>query len=150
MLNYLLDRSRGTAGISGLVAVGVALAACTTTVETPTPMANSTAISPPSSAAAASPTQATPAAKRVGDAVMRVVGDGRATIRWRINGGDEQVETNVALPWEKQYPVYERVSSEVTADAGDTVLGCFIIFRGDMLVAYRNDPQPRCEFAYWD
>jgi hypothetical protein len=42
------------------------------------------------------------------------------------------------------------VSSEVTADAGDTVLGCFIIFRGDMLVAYRNDPQPRCEFAYWD
>jgi hypothetical protein len=38
-----------------------------------------------------------------------------ATIRYQINGGAEQVESDVALPWEMQYLVYDEIESSVTA-----------------------------------
>ncbi len=76
-------------------------------------------------------------------------GNAPVTIRYRINGGPEQTETNVPLPWEKQYPVYNEVESQVTADGGDTALTCTIIMNGDKLVSLKSEPRPTCNFAYW-
>jgi hypothetical protein len=76
-------------------------------------------------------------------------GSAPVTIRYRINGGAEQTETNVPLPWEKQYPVYNEVESQVTADGGDTALTCTIIMNGDKLVSLKSEPRPTCNFAYW-
>lgn len=90
-----------------------------------------------------------PTGKPVGTAVMRVGGDSEpVTIRYRINDGPEQTETNVMLPWEKQYDVYNEVESEVTADGGDTELTCSIIMDGK-LVAFKSEPPPTCSFAYY-
>lgn len=76
-------------------------------------------------------------------------GSAPVTIRYRINGGPEQTETNVPLPWEKQYSVYNEVESQVTADGGDTALTCTIIMNGDKLVSLKTEPRPKCSFAYW-
>jgi len=82
--------------------------------------------------------------------VMKVVGGGGpVTIRYRINGGEQQTETNVTLPWEKQFPVYEKLDTEVSAEGGDAMLACTITLDGDKLVSYVNDVRPRCTFAYW-
>ena len=92
---------------------------------------------------------ATPTGAPVGTATMAVRGGaGPATIRYQINGGPEQTETNVSLPWEKQYPVYDEIQSSVTADAGDTELICSIIMDGKLL-AFKTEPRPTCSFAYW-
>lgn len=80
---------------------------------------------------------------------MKVVGGATpVTIRYRINDGAEQIETNVMLPWEKEYPVYDKIESSVTAEGGDAELSCSIIM-DDNLVAFVTEPNPTCSFAYW-
>jgi hypothetical protein len=55
---------------------------------------------------------------QIGTATMRVSGaPGPVTLRYQINGGPQQTETGVTLPWEKQYPVYNEISTSVSADA---------------------------------
>ncbi len=97
-----------------------------------------------------SPAPVAPTGDPVGTAVMAVRGgDASVTIRYRINDGPEHTETDVSLPWEKEYPVYEKLDSEITADGGDTELICTIIFNGDQLVSFVTEPRPTCSFAYW-
>jgi hypothetical protein len=91
---------------------------------------------------------AAPTGQPVGTATMQVRGAGPVTIRYQINGGAEQTETNVTLPWEKQYPVYNEIQSSVTADGGDTELICSIIMDGKLL-AFKTEARPTCSFAYW-
>lgn len=76
-------------------------------------------------------------------------GSGPVTIRYRINGGPEQTETAALLPWEKQYPVYNQLESQVSADGGDAALNCTIIMDGDKVVSLKSEPRPTCDFAYW-
>lgn len=80
---------------------------------------------------------------------MQVRGTGPVTITYQINGDPEATETNVALPWEKTYPVYNEVSSSVSADGGETELICAIIMDGN-LVAFQTEPRPTCSFAYYE
>lgn len=95
-------------------------------------------------------TSVSPTGQPVGTAVMKVSGGSSpVTIRYRINGGPEQTESNVPLPWEKQYPVYNEVESQVAADGGDTSLTCTIIMDGDKVVSLKSEPRPTCNFAYW-
>ncbi|MBS9535495.1 hypothetical protein KIH27_18070 [Mycobacterium sp. M1] len=75
---------------------------------------------------------------------MKVLGSGKATVHYRINGGAEQTEV-VTLPWSKQYQVYDEVETSVTADGAT---GCSIIM-GEMLAAYQDEPNPTCSFAYY-
>jgi glycerate-2-kinase len=103
-----------------------------------------------STAAPSAPASATPTGQPVGTAVMKVSGGSApVTIRYRINGGPEQTEANVPLPWEKQYAVYNEVESQVTADGGDAALTCTITMDGDKLVSLKSEPRPTCNFAYW-
>ncbi|MCV7338195.1 hypothetical protein H7K12_24645 [Mycobacterium senegalense] len=97
-----------------------------------------------------SPSAAEPTGAPVGTAVMKVLGGSApVTIRYRINGGAEQTESNVTLPWEKQYSVYEEVESEVAADGGNTELTCTITLDGDKLVSFKTEVKPVCNFSYW-
>jgi hypothetical protein len=75
-------------------------------------------------------------------------GTGPVTIRYQINGAPEQTETNVTLPWEKEYPVYDKIESSVTADGGDAELICTIIMDGN-LVSFKTEARPTCSFAYY-
>ncbi|OBJ14194.1 hypothetical protein A5621_06735 [Mycobacterium colombiense] len=103
-----------------------------------------------SASALPSPTSVGPTGQPVGTAIMKVSGGSApVTIRYRINGGPEETETNVPLPWEKQYSVYNELESQVTADGGDVALTCTIIMDGDKLVALKSEPRPVCNFAYW-
>ncbi|PQM50181.1 hypothetical protein C5U48_21730 [Mycolicibacter virginiensis] len=81
---------------------------------------------------------------------MKVLGsaDGPVSISYRINGGPQQTESNVTLPWEKNYPVYDEVETSVTADAGDATLSCTITMDG-MLAAFKTEARPTCSFAYY-
>jgi hypothetical protein len=80
---------------------------------------------------------------------MRVAGAvGPVTIRYQINGGPEQTEIGVTLPWQKDYPVYDEISTSVTADAGDTPMDCTITMN-DELVSLKTEPRPTCSFAYF-
>ena len=131
---------------AGLLAVCTFLAGCTTsTGGTAVPDGGSTA------PAAESPAPASPAptgGRVVGTAVMRVTGSAApVTIRYRINGGPEQVETVQALPWERSFEARDQVSSSVTADGGDEILTCTIMM-GSMLVGFKVDPRPTCTFYY--
>lgn len=81
----------------------------------------------------------------IGTATMEVQGSGTATIRYRINGGAEQTETDATLPWSKDFPVYPEIESSVTAEGGT---GCTITMQG-MLVTFVPDPNPTCTFAYY-
>jgi hypothetical protein len=91
---------------------------------------------------------ASPEGQPIGMATMQVVGSGPATVRYQINGGPEQTEVNVTLPWQKQYPVYDEVQSTFTADGGDQSLVCTITMDGN-LVALKSEPRPTCSFAYY-
>ncbi|GBE66749.1 hypothetical protein MFM001_32110 [Mycobacterium sp. MFM001] len=129
------------------VSAGVMAAGCTTIAGTPVAETDS---APITSLATTTLTPAAPTGKPVGTAVMKVSGGSApVTIRYRINAGPEQTETNVALPWEKQYTVYNEVESEVTADGGDTDLTCSIIMDGDKLASFKSEPRPTCSFAYY-
>ncbi|TDO12086.1 hypothetical protein EV580_3810 [Mycobacterium sp. BK086] len=80
---------------------------------------------------------------------MAGTGAGPVTIRYQINGGPEQIDTNVMLPWAKDYPVYNEITSSVTAEGGgQNVLTCSITMDGKLL-AFRSEPNPTCSFAYW-
>ncbi|MFD3706109.1 hypothetical protein ACFWUP_23470 [Nocardia sp. NPDC058658] len=93
------------------------------------------------SVAAAKPT-GTP----IGTATMQVTGGaGPVTIRYSINGAPEQTETDVTLPWSKDYPVYDQVQSSVSAKGASA---CTITMKG-MLVAMKNEADPTCTFAYY-
>ncbi|MDH6195507.1 glycerate-2-kinase [Mycobacterium frederiksbergense] len=93
---------------------------------------------------------AEPTGTPVGTAVMMVTGGSApVTIRYRINGGAEQTETDVRLPWEKQYSVYDKLESEVAADGGSSRLTCAITMDGDKLVSFKTEVQPVCNFSYW-
>ncbi len=97
-----------------------------------------------------SPKAAEPTGAPVGTAVMKVIGGSApVTIRYRINGGAEQTETNVTLPWEKQYSVYDELKSEVAADGGSAALTCTITMDGDKLVSFKTEVKPVCSFSYW-
>jgi hypothetical protein len=92
----------------------------------------------------------TPTGQPIGTATMQVTGgSGPVTIRYQINGGAEQTEENARLPWQKQYPVYNEISSSLTADGGDTELICSIIMDGK-LAAYHSQQRPTCSFAYYN
>lgn len=144
--------------VAVVVTVGFAGTGCSRTA-TGTPVADPAAVTAsalPTSALSTSalPTPALPASPPqsapVGSAVMSVTGgSGPVTISYRINGGPEQTEPNVTLPWEKQYSVYDELESEVTADGGDASLICTITMDGDMLVSFKSEPRPTCNFAYW-
>lgn len=139
-----MRRRRGFdwAGV-GVVLAAAATAGCTTT--TGTPVAMTTSVTAPESLPVAEPT-----GPPVGTAVMKVTGGSApVTIRYRINGGAEQTETNVTLPWEKQYPVYDELESEVAADGGSAALTCTIMMDGDKLVSFKTEVNPVCNFSYW-
>lgn len=89
---------------------------------------------------------AKPTGTPVGTATMQVTGGaGPVTIRYSINGAAEQTETNVALPWAKDYPVYDQVQSTVSAQGAS---GCTITMKG-MLVSMKSEVDPTCTFAYY-
>ncbi len=137
--------------IISVVATGVAATACTkNTPGHAAPASGGVGTSQMRTSAPPAPTSAAPTGQPVGTAVMKVSGGSApVTIRYRINGGPEQAESNVPLPWEKQYPVYNELESQVTADGGDTPLTCTIIMDGDKLVSLKSEPRPTCSFAYW-
>ncbi|MFD6199231.1 hypothetical protein ACFWE3_21265 [Mycobacteriaceae bacterium NPDC060252] len=85
--------------------------------------------------------------KVVGSAVLKVIGAGTATITWKENGGAAHIEKDVPLPWEHTIDVVEEANSEVRAN-GAGATGCTITM-GDMLVSFKSEPNPVCEFAYW-
>ncbi len=107
---------------------------------TPTTASEATSAPPTSESAPAEPT-----GQPIGTATMKVSGSGPATVRYRINGGYEQTEANVPLPWEKEYLVYPELDTSVSADGGDM---CTIIMDGN-LVAFKTEQSPTCTFAYW-
>ncbi len=103
----------------------------------------------PTRASATSATAA-PTGPPVGTAIMKVIGgNAPVTIRYQINGGPEQTESGVSLPWEKQYSVYAELETSVTADGGAAELTCTIIMGGDKLVSFKSERRPTCNFAYW-
>lgn len=88
-----------------------------------------------------------PTGAPVGTATMEVRGGtGPVTIRYSINGGAEQAETAETLPWTKDYPVYDRLTSYVIVE-GTPV--CAIIMDGTKLVDLGTDDNATCSFAYW-
>jgi hypothetical protein len=133
-----------------VVAAGVGATGCAKTIAPPAGTTSSLGTSQTTKAAPPAPTSVVPTGAPVGTAVMKVSGGSApVTIRYRINGGPEQTETSVPLPWEKQYPVYNELESQVTADGGDTALSCTIMMNGDKLVSFKSEPRPTCNFAYW-
>lgn len=64
-------------------------------------------------------------------------------------GNTHHQRCDAPLPWEKQYPVYNQLESQVTADGGDVALNCTIIMDGDKVVSLKSEPRPTCDFAYW-
>jgi hypothetical protein len=143
--------------VSSVAIIAVALVGCTTTQGRPTAMPStattslSTTASPQAPAATATPPPSSaPTGPPIGTATMRVSGaTGPVTIRYQINGGPAQTETGVTLPWEKQYPVFNEISTSVTADAGDTEMDCTIMMDGK-LAAFQTGPRPTCSFAYFN
>ncbi|AHC23462.1 MULTISPECIES: hypothetical protein [Mycobacteriaceae] len=140
-------------GVVGALLVAAAVVGCGSTEGRPT------AASAPESSTSAQPTSTvetmttrpspTPEGAPIGTATMQVRGGtAPVTITYQINGEPEQTETNVTLPWEKQYPVYDKVQSSVRADGGDTELICAIIMDGN-LVSFVTEPRPTCTFAYY-
>jgi hypothetical protein len=148
--------NRSASGVVlGVVVVALAAAGCNTTggkpVAADSAAAHSSAAATAPSASTSSKTPAAaPTGPPVGTATMQVSGAaGPVTIKYQINGGPVQTETDVTLPWEKQHPVYNEIESSVSADAGDTELSCNIIMDGK-LVALKSEPRPTCSFAYFE
>lgn len=141
--------------LAGFAIIAVAAAGCGKSADTPatdtsTSTTTSSARTVPSAAPAVTPSApvgVTGTGKVVGNAVLKVLGNGTATVTWKENGGPAHVEKNVSLPWEHTIDVVEEANSEVRAD-GSGASGCTIMM-GDMLVSFKNEPNPVCEFAYW-
>ena len=136
--------------IVSVVSAGVAATGCAKSTGPPADTTSGLGTAQATMSASAAPTSAAPTGEPVGTAVMKVSGGSApVTIRYRINGGPEQTETNVPLPWERQYSVYNELESQVSADGGDTALTCTIIMNGDKIVSFKSEPRPACNFAYW-
>jgi hypothetical protein len=144
--------------VPAVVVIAFAAAGCNTTggkpVAADSAAAHSSAAATTAQAPSAPTSSSTPAAAPtgppVGTATMQVRGAASpVTIKYQINGGPEQTETDVTLPWEKQYPVYNEIESSVTADGGDAELTCTIIMDGKLL-ALKSEPRPTCSFAYFE
>jgi hypothetical protein len=134
--------------VVSVVSACLAAAGCSKGAAPPAVTKSGTSTSRATTPAAATPTPAAPTGAPVGTATMKVSGGSApVTIRYRINGGPEQTETNVPLPWEKQYPVYNELESQVSADGGDTALVCTIIMDGDKVMSLKSGPRPVCDFA---
>ncbi|OBF61781.1 hypothetical protein A5753_17560 [Mycobacterium sp. 852002-51971_SCH5477799-a] len=136
--------------IASIVLTGAAPTACTKSTTGQAVHTTGGTTSQIATSSSPASTSAAPTGQPVGTAVMKVSGGSApVTIHYRINGGPEQTESNVPLPWEKQYSVYNEVQSQVSADGGDAALTCTIIMDGDKLVALKSEPRPTCSFAYW-
>lgn len=139
-----------TVGLAGVLAVGCGTTPGKPVAQTTSASAPSRDTTEPTRTTTESPTAAAPTGAPVGTAVMKVIGGtAPVTIRYRVNGGAEQTESNVALPWEKQYSVYDKLESEVAADGGSAELTCTIIMDGDKLVSFKTEVKPVCNFSYW-
>jgi hypothetical protein len=134
--------------VSALAVIAVAGTGCAGRADKPASTESAVTRSEVATTTTSETASATPTGQPIGTATMMVSGAGQATIRYQINGGAEQTESNVALPWEKQYPVYNEIQSSVTADAGDAELLCSIIMDGK-LAAFESQPRPTCSFAYY-
>ncbi|MFD3591098.1 hypothetical protein ACFWU5_00080 [Nocardia sp. NPDC058640] len=105
-----------------------------------------TAVPAPASTTGKAAEAAKPTGPQVGTATVTVTGGtGPVTIRYSINGAAEQTATDVTLPWTKDYPVYDKVPTTVTAQGAS---GCTITMNG-MLLSVKNEPNPTCNFAYY-
>lgn len=139
-------------GVVGAFVVAAVVAGCGSTVGRPTAAPASESSTPAKTTSTVETTispSPTPEGAPIGTATMQVRGGtAPVTITYQINGEPEQTETNVTLPWEKQYPVYDKVQSSVRADGGDTELICAIIMDGN-LVSFVTEPRPSCSFAYY-
>ena len=119
------------------------------TAGTPTAAVEASVLDAASSTETTSADAVAPTGPPVGTATMKVIGGGApVTLRYQINGGPEQTETDVTLPWEKQYQVYDEVETSVTADGGDADLTCTITMDGKLL-SFKTEPRPTCSFSYW-
>jgi hypothetical protein len=91
--------------IVSVVSAGVAATGCAKSTGPAAHTTRTSATSQTTTSASAAPTSGTPTpaaptGEPVGTAVMKVSGGSApVTIRYRINGGPEQTETNVLLPW---------------------------------------------------
>ena len=146
-----LSSAKGVAWVAAVIAV--VATGCTTIEGSPTAPESASARSQATTTKTTTTTSdspsATPTGPPVGTATMQVSGGaGTATIRYQINGGPEQTEPNVTLPWQKQYPVYNEIQTSVTADGGDADLICSITMDGK-LAAFKSEPRPTCSFAYY-
>lgn len=145
---------RLSTALAGFAIITGAAAGCGTTADTPaidsaTSTTTSTTRSGPTDGpaiTASAPAGVRGKGKVVGSAVLKVLGSGTATVTWKANGGPAHVERDVPLPWEHSIDVVEEAPSEVRADGAAS--GCTITM-GDMLVSFKNEPNPVCEFAYW-
>lgn len=91
----------------------------------------------------------TPTGEPIGTATMSMSGATRpVTITYSINGGPEQTEADVVLPWSKDYPVYPELDTWVKAADGDAEMTCTITMDGK-LASFKTEPRPTCSFAYW-
>ncbi|ALR13712.1 hypothetical protein MYCSP_22415 [Mycobacteroides saopaulense] len=141
--------------LAGFAVIGVIASGCGKSADAPAPQtAAASTTSATRSVPVASPaaTASAPAGvkgtgKVVGTAILKVLGSGSATVTWKENGGPAHVERDVSLPWEHTIDVVEEANSEVKAN-GAGATGCTITM-GDMLVSFKNEPNPACEFAYW-
>jgi hypothetical protein len=123
--------------------------ACGSTDGRPTAASTSATPSMTRTAVSTQPPVSTPEGSPIGTATMQVRGGtAPVTITYQINEEPQVTETNVTLPWEKQYPVYDEVPTSVAADGGDTELICAIIMDGN-LVSFKTEPRPTCSFAYF-
>jgi hypothetical protein len=134
--------------VLAITVIAVAGTGCAGRADKPASTESAVTRSEVASATASETASATPTGQPIGTATMKVSGAGQATIRYQINDGAEQTESNVALPWEKQYPVYNEIQSSVNADAGDAELLCSIVMDGK-LAAFESQPRPTCSFAYY-
>ncbi|AMT73373.1 hypothetical protein [Mycobacteroides immunogenum] len=146
---------RLSTALAGFAVLAVAAAGCGKSADSPSttaPTSTSTSSARPVPSAGPAATASAPAGVRgtgkvVGSAVLKVLGSGTATVTWKANGGATHTEDNVSLPWEHTIDVIEEAPSEVRAD-GAGASGCTIMM-GSMLVSFKNEPNPVCEFSYW-
>lgn len=139
----------GVAIIAGLVLVAAAAVGCSHTDRKAVSSEATTAVTTTQASATTTTAAPTPTGQPVGTATLNVTGGSTpVTVTYSINGGPEQTERNVDLPWEKQYPVYDKVETSVTADGGNEELTCTITMDGK-LASFKAEARPTCSFAYY-
>ncbi|MFI5717492.1 hypothetical protein [Nocardia sp. NPDC051750] len=135
---------RSTALFVGLAVAAAAVTGCADSDITGTAVPETTTESLETTTSTESPE---PSGDPVGTATLEVRGGTvPVTIRYSINGAAEQVETVDTLPWTKEYPVYEQVTSYVSVK-GTSI--CAIVMDDHRLVDIGTDDNATCSFAYW-